>query len=427
MMMLIDWRTEEHEAMMTGAVHAAPVVSPDLAALRIFPVKAKDKRPLMKGWQNAVPIDLDVVSEWQETYPGCNWGAALDADTLVIDCDSDASLSALYDQGESLGGIPSTLTTLTPRGFHLWFRIPVPVKNRVAVMPGVDVRSKGGFVVVPPSVGASGEPYKFASLEVPMADAPEWILRLVGRVGEEQEQVTVEPVTVEAFTPFERDITERIWEKRVAPDKVPAGRSPLSLRILLEPETVTKGTRNALLAAYLCRLRGEGKDEESLRSEARWVVSRIPEPLSQFEVEKIIANVTKPDTDGGCRSRGGHTLASAWRVVEKLEAGRGKTKWFRFLLLVEELSRRRPAGILLPVVGVGKLMNVHHKQVTRWRRRAEKMGILMVKGKYVRRRLATEYTVKAGFAPSVDGPAAFKSKRARKVKTKIDAVEAVAA
>src|SRR5947209_12810919 len=140
-MMLAEWQEEAHEAIIVGgAVHTAPVVSPYFAMLRVFPVKARDKRPLMKGWQDVTPIDLSIIGEWREKHNACNWGAALGPHTLVIDCDCESALTRLYDHAEKLGGIPSTLTTLTPRGFHLWFRTPVPVKNRVAVLPGVDVR-----------------------------------------------------------------------------------------------------------------------------------------------------------------------------------------------------------------------------------------------------------------------------------------------
>ena len=162
----------EHKQAMreVGAVQAAPVSSSPLQYLRVFPVK--NKRPLVKGWQASAPISLDAVAEWESKFPGCGWGAAITTDMMVIDCDSDTAASALCELGE----IPATLTTLTPRGFHLWFRIPETgkVRNRVGVMPGIDVRTKDGFVVVPPS-----ENYAFADLSAPIADAPDWILRLV--------------------------------------------------------------------------------------------------------------------------------------------------------------------------------------------------------------------------------------------------------
>jgi hypothetical protein len=184
----------------------------------------------------------------------------------------------------------------------------------------------------------------------------------------------------------------------------------------MEPQNVTKGTRNAALYAYLCRLRREGKPEASIRSEAWRVVARIPEPISRFEVERIIANAMKFDAT----AVGNNTLVEAWRTVEQIEADSGTTKWYKFLLLVEQLVQMRPASkptILLPVRAIGILMSAHFTQVAKWRRRAVEMGILLITSRYVRRRLADEFAVKAGFSPLGDGPHLYKVQRGRKPKT----------
>ena len=425
-----DYEQGQEMMMEVGAVQAAPVPSSPLQYMRVFPVK--NKRPFEKGWQDSAPIDLDIVAGWQEKYPGCNWGAALDADTLVIDCDSDAATSALYDMAEAYGGIPATLTTMTGRGFHFWFRTRVAVRNGVGVLPGIDVRTKGGLVVVPPSVHQNGTHYQFADISAPIADAPEWLLQLVTGVADVSTNTNVQApiaeyaknaVTVQAKqapdqepTPFEQDVAWRRWERRIGPGYVPAGRSPFALRIALEPWNVAKGERNAALYAYLCRLRRQGKPEEFIGPEAWRVVARIPEPMSRFEVERIIANAMKFDVE----AVGSNTLVEAWRTVEQIEAGSGATKWYRFLLLVEQLSEMRPETrqtILLPVRSIGTLMNVHCTQVGKWRQRAVEMGILSITAQYVRRSLAAEFAVKAGFSPLADGPALYKVKRGRRPKT----------
>ncbi len=419
----VDEHRQAQEIMDVGAVQAAPAFCSPLPSLRVFPVK--NKRPLSRGWQHSAPIDLKLVAGWQEKHLGCNWGAALDSDTMVIDCDSDAALSALCDIAESHGGIPSTLTTITGRGFHFWFRTPVPVHNRVAVMPGVDVRTKGGFVVIPPSVHQNGTPYQFAWSDAPVADAPEWLLRLVTGAASGARKSNAHsaptgsttPELLEGLTPFERDIARCGWERRRAPGKVPDGRSPFALLIALQPHKVIKGIRNGALYAYLCRLRHEGKAEEAIRVEARRVAARIPEPLSRYEVERVIANALKFDAG----AIGTNTLVQAWRTVEQIDTGPGMTRWYRFLLLVEQLAETRPMSkptILLPVRSIGILMNAHHTQVAKWRRRAVEMGILSNTSRYVRRRLADEFTVKAGFSPLTDGPALYKVKRGRKPRTK---------
>lgn len=48
--------------------------------------------------------------------------------------------------------------------------------------PHIDVRGTGGFAVCPPSVHASGTPYRFVDPDVPIADSPEWVIeRLSGK------------------------------------------------------------------------------------------------------------------------------------------------------------------------------------------------------------------------------------------------------
>jgi hypothetical protein len=427
-MILSDSQVEEY-GTVTTQIEQEPVTNPALHALRVFLVK--NKRPLMSGWQNVESINIAQLQAWARQYPDCGWGAAITSDTMVIDCDSDAAVSALCDLGEAHGGIPSTLTTLTPRGFHFWFRKPdaVRVRNRVGVMPGIDVRTKGGFVVVPPSDG-----YAFTDPSAPITEAPGWVLRLV--VGEGMQTLQPEPVRKEPKpvsempvreeslqTPFEKDTAERLWNMRIAPGKVPDGRSPFALRIALEPQNVTKGTRNAALFAYLCRLRRDGKPEAFIRSEAWRVAARIPQPMGKFEVERIIANAMKFDA----RAVSNNTLVDAWRTVEQIEAGPGATKWCLFLLLVEQLAKMRPETkptILLPVSSIGTLMNVHFTQVSKWRRRAVEIGILSNTSKYVRRSLADEFAVKAGFSPLADGPDLYKVKRGRKPKKPMELEQA---
>ena len=113
-------------------------------------------------------------------------------------------------------------------------------------------------------------------------------------------------------------------------------------------------------------------------------------------------------------------MLEAWRTVEQIEAGPGTTKWYLFLLLVEQLAEMRPETrptILLPIRSIGILMNAHFTQVSKWRRRAMEMGILANTSRYVRRSLADEFSVKTGFSPLDDGPDLYKVKRGRRPKT----------
>ncbi len=68
-------------------------------------------------------------------------------------------------------------------GWQQFFRHPgnVHIGNRAGLKPGLDVRGDGGYVIVPPSVHASGRRYewKTAPSDLPLAPLPDAVLRLL--------------------------------------------------------------------------------------------------------------------------------------------------------------------------------------------------------------------------------------------------------
>src|SRR5258705_2202078 len=74
---------------------------------------------------------------------------------------------------------PDTLEAESPSGsIHYLFRHPgFPVKNSESKLaPGIDVRGDGGMVLAAPSVKPGKGAYKWRNPDVPIADAPEWLL-----------------------------------------------------------------------------------------------------------------------------------------------------------------------------------------------------------------------------------------------------------
>ena len=63
-------------------------------------------------------------------------------------------------------------------GKHFYFQAPkIPLKNKVGILPGIDIRGEGGYIVAPPSLHASGNRYKWAN-ELPIQAMPEWVITL---------------------------------------------------------------------------------------------------------------------------------------------------------------------------------------------------------------------------------------------------------
>ncbi len=120
-----------------------------------------------------------MISAWWRRFPSALIGVAIPGGYVVVDVDGPQGWAALEAEGYTL---PTTLTAITGRGEwhrHLWYRLPdgVTVGCVKGLLPCVDTRALGGYVIVPPSRSVFG-PYTWADgfdMEK-IADAPEWLL-----------------------------------------------------------------------------------------------------------------------------------------------------------------------------------------------------------------------------------------------------------
>ena len=142
----------------------------------VFPIWPSGKNPLTPHGVNDATTDRAIIESWWHRWPNANIGLAVSAGYLVLDVDSDEALRSLKHQGQE---IPSTATARTSRGWHFWYSTSEAVRNGVDILPGVDIRAFGGYVIVPPSVHSSGAIYRW---EVPLerdaiTECPEWLLK----------------------------------------------------------------------------------------------------------------------------------------------------------------------------------------------------------------------------------------------------------
>jgi putative DNA primase/helicase len=79
------------------------------------------------------------------------------------------------------GALPATRQVATPNGgVHVYFQHPgFDIKNRAGIVPGIDVRGDGGYVVLPPSQLANGKQYQYENQDAPIAETPQWLLELL--------------------------------------------------------------------------------------------------------------------------------------------------------------------------------------------------------------------------------------------------------
>ncbi len=104
---------------------------------------------------------------------------------FVLDVDGEAGKESLRELETQHGKIPDTVEQQTGSGGkHIFFKLPKhAVKNTIGLRPGLDIRGDGGYIVVPPSRHSSGGQYTWELSshpdEVPLMDAPDWLVNII--------------------------------------------------------------------------------------------------------------------------------------------------------------------------------------------------------------------------------------------------------
>ena len=127
----------------------------------VVPVTPGEKAPPLVNWQRYqdAPADATQVREWWTQTPTANIAIVTGriSGITVIDFDGDKGRDSF--RGSLEGSLPKTRVHKTPRGAHLVFQYHEDLKQTAAVLPGVDIRNDGGYIIAPPSV-VKGKPYE---------------------------------------------------------------------------------------------------------------------------------------------------------------------------------------------------------------------------------------------------------------------------
>lgn len=211
--------------------------------------------------------DLETFKNLCTGRDGLNIGLATGeaSDVFVIDCDDAQVAEGLLSEHPELA---RTLRVKTGRGEHFYLRMPpdgIKIPSRAGVLPKLDVRGDGGYVVAPPSLHANGNNYKWVEANAPIVEASEPILRFVQ--GDRERTPTKALAAPTCGTrPHE---------------------APLSA-----VSTAGEGTRNATVFAGACQLFREGKmTETEIRSFI--VMHTAQEGFSEAEIDRTIRSAKK--------------------------------------------------------------------------------------------------------------------------------------
>jgi hypothetical protein len=135
--------------------HLAASLAYALAGVYVFPLAPRSKVPLIParngghGLHDAT-TDLDVIRSWWQVHPTANLGLRTGLGFDVIDLDCEAAIDAL-EEARAGREPPQGPVVRTGHGFH-WYVKSTGVGNRAGILPGVDFRGRGGYVLGPPSV-----------------------------------------------------------------------------------------------------------------------------------------------------------------------------------------------------------------------------------------------------------------------------------
>jgi hypothetical protein len=286
---------------------------------RLFPIKPGEKTPLLANWQNIATSDVGQLQTWAMRFPGCNWAVATGngSRVFVLDVDGEDGALSLAGLEAQHGELPRTLEVSTARGRHIYFVSPdIPlIRNSASRLgKGLDIRGEGGYVIIPPSVHPNGSIYDYANPEIPVADAPEWLV-------------------------------DQLVHLDSPPVLVPSPAQDL----------IPKGKRNNTLISLAGMMRRKGMTREAI--EAALLAEnrhRCNPPIADDEVLKIVASIMRYSA---VLSVSASEVPPEWPELERLESilpnvAQFDLKWMPESLrpLVKDVAERMQVPLDFPAV-----------------------------------------------------------------------------
>jgi hypothetical protein len=149
--------------------------------LAVFPCLVGQKEPATANGFYAATTDANIIAAWWRQQPNYNVAVATGAVSriFVLDIDGIDAETELKKLETEHDRLPPTVEAITGKGRHLYFRMPdCKLRNSAGKLArGIDVRSDGGYVLVPPSLHPSGRRYAWSvDSAKAFASAPQWLL-----------------------------------------------------------------------------------------------------------------------------------------------------------------------------------------------------------------------------------------------------------
>ncbi len=234
-------------------------LSYERAGMSIIPLEPRGKKPLIQ-WEpyqkkRAAPAE---VAAWWKKWPNANIGIVCGAASGIIALDVDGPEGRKTLQEGKYQLPPTRINSTGGGGWHYIYKYPgfecrnFARKAGETLLPGVDFRGDGGYIVAPPSVHRTGQNYCWAVDDTTISEAPEWLLQLIRQQGTRGR------------------ITADEWR-----------------------ESITEGRRNEELTRRAGSLLAKGIPwEEALTMLQAWNQDHCKPPLPEKEVQVIVKSIS---------------------------------------------------------------------------------------------------------------------------------------
>lgn len=227
----------------------------------VFPLKPRGKEPLTKHGYKDATLDREQILAWWKKWPSANIGVPTGIAFFVVDIDprngGDDSYELLIRKH---GRLPDTLQQMTGGGGrHLLFAAPEGTTIGCGELAqGIDIKGKGGYIVVAPSIHPSGRAY-FWDGEKPI-----------------KEQTIASAPTLKEFEAASRN---------------GHGTAPAGDGVKL-PDRIAKGKQHATLFKLGCAMRAKNFGETEIFA-ALWEANRArcEEPGPEENIRKLAASI----------------------------------------------------------------------------------------------------------------------------------------
>ncbi|MDP9477326.1 MAG: bifunctional DNA primase/polymerase [Actinomycetota bacterium] len=338
----------------------------------VFPCKPGEKTPayerrtLEHGHKDAT-TDEEQIRRWWAKWPDANVATPTGKATGRVSLDIDTYKPGAWtpaDVERELGELPETLVIETGRGgLQYWFEHPegeeLPGSPEDTLGPGVCVKSKGGYCLLPPSTTKNA--YRVLHNR-PLAPAPKWLVKALR-----------EPPSAPSEEKSNANSTVAHLPVNAGPDG----------------PTIGEGNRNRELYKIGCSLRARGLDRGAILAHLEAVYEarcQKSPPMDAGELKKIARQAAKhaPGNASPEVTPEVHealdALRAAWWGHEWKGAGGGSERDVQHALI--EWARMRgtmiPAGVRVSVGyrTVALLAGVGVSTVYRAIRRLRKAGLV---------------------------------------------------